>query len=75
MQPVCAWISYEAKHLEHHWARFIAGMQGASPIKGFGSSDCKCLTHLFYTTKMPDYDAFKRAAGSSVQSCSLDPLK
>ncbi|MEW6456760.1 MAG: GIY-YIG nuclease family protein [Acidobacteriota bacterium] len=21
------------------------------PVKGFGSSDCKCLTHLFYSSK------------------------
>jgi Uri superfamily endonuclease len=31
------------------WARLIASHQEASePMTGFGSSDCKCDTHLFY---------------------------
>ncbi|MCO7026140.1 GIY-YIG nuclease family protein [Tetragenococcus halophilus] len=26
---------------------------GSIPAKGFGSSDCKCVSHLFYTEKNP----------------------
>ena len=34
---------------ECQWAALIAGSEEVSePMKGFGSSDCKCNTHLFY---------------------------
>jgi Uri superfamily endonuclease len=72
MRPVCAWICYDHKHLEHRWARIVSEMPEVSPIKRFGSSDCRCLTHLFHTTAMPDFDAFKQAVGDSLQ---LEPLK
>jgi Uri superfamily endonuclease len=75
MRPVCAWISYDQKHLEHCWARIVSEMPGVLPIKRFGSSDCKCPTHLFHTTALPDLSAFKRTAGDSITSCKLGPLQ
>ncbi len=72
MHPVCAWFRYDSKHLEHRWARIVSQMPGTSPIERFGSSDCKCLTHLFYTPAMPDFDVFKKAAGGSVRSYKLE---
>jgi Uri superfamily endonuclease len=75
MRPVCAWIRYDREPLEHRWARIVSEMPGTFPIKRFGSSDCKCLTHLFHTTAMPEFDAFKQAAGGSVLPCMLEPLK
>lgn len=28
------------------------------PIKGFGATDCTCLTHLMYSSMRPDYKQF-----------------
>jgi Uri superfamily endonuclease len=31
-------------------------LKGARQINGFGSSDCKCKSHLIWTREMPRYD-------------------
>lgn len=31
-------------------------IDGAEPVKGFGSSDCRCRSHLIYTGCKPNYD-------------------
>lgn len=37
---------------EHAWAKYLLGMNGASPaVAGFGSSDCNCSAHLIYFPK------------------------
>jgi Uri superfamily endonuclease len=42
------WISNGPERLEHAWAKALQRLEGASiPAPGFGSSDCKCPTHLF----------------------------
>lgn len=68
MHPVCVWIRYDPKQLEHRWARIVSQMPGTSPVKRFGSSDCNCQTHLFHTTTQPDFDLFNKAAGGGVRS-------
>lgn len=42
------WYDDGARRLECAWAALLAGMPGcASPVPGFGASDCACSTHLF----------------------------
>jgi Uri superfamily endonuclease len=72
MRPVWAWIRYDPNHLEHRWARMVSEMPHVSSIKRFGCSDCKCPTHLFHTTAIPDFDGFKRAAGGGVLRLRLE---
>src|SRR5208337_1419018 len=44
---------------EHQWARVISTLRGASiPIAGFGSSDCRCKTHLFFFRMLPSFNEF-----------------
>jgi Uri superfamily endonuclease len=39
---------------EHDWARLLAGSNAVtSPFAGFGSSDCGCYSHLFFSTRKP----------------------
>jgi Uri superfamily endonuclease len=39
---------------EHDWARQLANMKGiTAPFRGFGSSDCDCDTHLFFSEQKP----------------------
>ena len=51
------WIHRGIERLECEWARLLsAGM--SAPFPGFGASDCRCITHLFYMRKWPDFAAF-----------------
>lgn len=48
--------------LEHPWAAVIERMPDARiPVKGFGSTDCRCLTHLFYFLRKPRLNLFQEA--------------
>jgi Uri superfamily endonuclease len=48
-EAVEAWMLTGDEKMEHHWARMLADAPGVEmPMAGFGASDCRCLTHLFY---------------------------
>jgi Uri superfamily endonuclease len=39
---------------EHEWEAEIAAMPGAMMVlPGFGSSDCRCATHMYWLARMP----------------------
>jgi len=46
---VGAWYTYDPDRLEHEWASSLNRTDGYTAIKGFGCSDCRCDSHLFYT--------------------------
>ena len=55
------WFSYDPNRREHQWADILRGIRGVSmPLSGFGSSDCKCLTHLFYVKRRPSVSLFRK---------------
>jgi Uri superfamily endonuclease len=70
--PTAVWYSYGPDRYEHQWAQALAKMPGKSPIKGFGCSDCKCESHLFFSAKKPALAAFSRAAEGRIASWSCD---
>ncbi|MCS7131646.1 MAG: GIY-YIG nuclease family protein [Hadesarchaea archaeon] len=41
-------------------------------VRGFGSSDCRCGTHLFYS---PDFNELLRQVLLSFKACGLKPAK
>ena len=48
-----AWCVYGTR-CEHAWAYSLLRSEAAAvPLKGFGSSDCDCATHLFYFKHKP----------------------
>ena len=54
------WICEHERDLEHLWASTFAKMNGAAiPAPGFGSSDCKCSTHLFSFERRPLLEEFQ----------------
>lgn len=63
LEPVGAWYRYGAENLEHRWARALLQMEGMKPVQGFGCSDCKCCSHLFVATCIPDQGGFSKKAG------------
>ena len=57
--PIEVWTSDSLQRLEHQWAEQFWKLDDAIiPLKGFGASDCKCLSHLFYFTEAPLFSAF-----------------
>lgn len=60
------WYSYDKTRLEHHWAESFGRMKSASPVSGFGCSDCSCDAHLFYTASNPCATEFRGISGDSL---------
>ena len=51
---VAAWYRFGRARREHTWAKLLRDTTGSSiPLPGFGSSDCKCPSHLFYFSTLP----------------------
>ncbi len=57
--PVEAWCHAGRARLEHEWAEALSECDWAeSSVPGFGSSDCRCPTHLFITSAEEPYQLF-----------------
>lgn len=53
------WYSRDNQRREHLWAKTLGAFPGmAAPWPGFGASDCRCLTHLFFSKSPPSFDDF-----------------
>lgn len=54
------WFTEDPVHREHQWAGWFAATQSLHvPLRGFGSSDCRCPSHLFHAVKTPDFEQFR----------------
>ena len=54
------WICFDQKALEHVFAEIFLEMKGSStPVRGFGCSDCRCISHLFHFESPPDPEEFE----------------
>jgi Uri superfamily endonuclease len=63
------WYAKTESRLEHHWAKAASMMpQAKIPVKGFGSSDCRCISHLFYVPQMPNIRFFRNNIGKSTKN-------
>ena len=63
------WYTYDPIHREHQWAKTIASTRAASvPLDGFGSSDCRCNSHLFYYNSRPAIKTFRRSIKASTEN-------
>jgi Uri superfamily endonuclease len=67
------WYSHDRMLQEHAWAAGIRRMRSAStPLAGFGSSDCRCPSHLSFHAERPSHRSLRRALRSSLsESASL----
>ncbi len=65
------WWSRTAPACEHSWARGLMRLRGASaPVRGFGSSDCRCDSHLIHLTRRPRRAAFRRHLHRLAADCA-----
>lgn len=54
------WLSEHKDRREHEYAAILQQMKDAVLIfPGFGSSDCKCPSHLFYFRSDPGFSEFR----------------
>ena len=55
------WFTHDSRHREHQWVGVLASLRGATvPISGFGASDCRCNSHLFFFDSPPSGTGFRR---------------
>ena len=55
------WYTSGNAKLECVWNSIVAGLPGAIPlVPGFGSSDCRCRTHLTRFVNAPPLNSFRR---------------
>ena len=63
------WYTYGPVHREHQWAKIISTTGGTSvPLAGFGSSDCRCRSHLFFRKARPSITTFRRKIYASIEN-------
>ena len=68
---VDAWCVFDAHH-EHEWARALMNDKDSAPaLEGFGSSDCSCLTHLFYRQRKPGIEKLETLLGCQLTRVTL----
>ena len=72
--PLTAWVSYGPERLEHRWAQVFYRLEETIPVQGFGCSDCKCHSHLFYASNRPEFAHFSGMLGDQVEAwpCLLE---
>lgn len=67
------WWTHDPIRREHQWAVLFGHMRGSSiPLAGFGSSDCTCVSHLYFFTQPPSLAAFHKHWQRHVQEVSPD---
>lgn len=67
-EPMEHWFTHDPERREHDWAATLLTLPGFNaPMQGFGSSDCRCKTHLAFSAQQPDFGAFRDAL---FQRCS-----
>ena len=55
------WYGHSAPLCEHQWAQALMHVRGAVvPADGFGSSDCRCRSHLVKFGRRPRKATFRR---------------
>jgi Uri superfamily endonuclease len=62
------WSVASEERLECQWGEVTRALSGAQvPVRGFGSSDCRCPAHLIYFSVRPNCAQFVQA----LQACSM----
>jgi len=66
-----AWCVYGPRY-EHEWAHSLMQSEAAIvPLKGFGSSDCGCTTHLFYFKRKPTRAVLEKLLNNRLASVQV----
>jgi Uri superfamily endonuclease len=64
-----AWYTYDQVRREHQWAEIQAQTRGShTPLPGFGASDCRCPSHLFFYKSKPSGNYFRRRIHTRIEN-------
>ena len=66
---IIVWYTVDNRRLECTWATTASTFRGASPISRFGSSDCRCQSHLVGLERRPSISAFRKRLADSRPGC------
>lgn len=67
-QVIEVWYLVSAEPVECLWAQAAATMLGAwIPVPGFGSSDCRCRSHLIHYAERPGFELFQERPGLAAE--------
>ena len=73
------WCCRDAERREHQWASAVQAMRGAEmPVAGFGASDCRCRSHLYFFKRRPSRRILQRklrALASDKVGQALSPAR
>lgn len=61
------WYAHGRERLEHRWAHALGDLAQTVAIKGFGCSDCRCLSHLFFVARKAELDVCYHALVGRIQ--------
>lgn len=64
------WYTFDAARLECTWASAASALRGVAPILRFGSSDCRCDSHLLMAQSPPTLSAFRRRLNALRPGCA-----
>jgi Uri superfamily endonuclease len=65
-----AWHTRDTARLECTWAKAASALRGASAVARFGSSDCRCRSHLLAFDRLPSLSAFRRRLDALQPGCA-----
>jgi len=65
--PLEVWFTLDAARHEHELAAALAASAGLHGVRGFGSSDCGCASHLFAGRRRPRPSRLQRATGVTLR--------
>ena len=65
-----AWYTNDMARLECTWANAASALRGVSPVPRFGSSDCRCYSHLLAVNRLPSLAAFRRRLNALRPGCA-----
>jgi Uri superfamily endonuclease len=65
-----AWYTGESARLECTWVDAASALRGVSLVPGFGSSDCRCCSHLLAAARLPSLASFRRRLGALRPGCA-----
>ncbi len=61
------WYCYDPAKREHGWSQILANYSNSYlPMRGFGSSDCQCDSHLIYCAEKPSLRRFSQTLRQSI---------
>lgn len=69
-EVVGVWHSRDTARLECSWANAAVALRGVSLVPRFGSSDCRCQSHLFAVNALPSLSAFQRRLDELRPGCA-----